>query len=80
MKKHKVETLKDILNLANKDNVHNLAEDFKIWLEQYTNTVTKIREMYPEETKDKTNTQIVYSKLEWIDDGKTNLEQVNVIH
>ena len=76
---HKINSLEDLCNLANKNNIEILAEDVKIWLTNYVEIIEATREEYPKETKDIPNTKIARSKFIWVDDGKNDVIETRII-
>lgn len=72
-KEYNIDTLEKLCNVANKENVQRLAIDVAQWLIHYTLTIDQVREKYPKETKNKSNSKIAKGWFNWVDDGKNDL-------
>lgn len=69
-KECKIDTFDKLINVVNNENVERLSVDLYIWLAKCNSVLTKYRKLYPDETKDKKNSQILKCSFVWIDDGK----------
>ena len=71
-KAYEFETLEQIQDVINKDNIDNFIVDFKNYLNYYIDYIDKKKAEHPE-FKDKKNSELIKSSMMWIDDGKNNL-------
>lgn len=72
-KGHQINSLKDLCNLVNEDNVFAPAEDIKLWLISYHNMIEMYRNKFPKQTKGKCNTDIAEGGFEWVNDGENKV-------
>lgn len=64
--KYEINTLQDILECTNLDNLDNFIKDFSVFLKAYHNTKNLISFL----GKEKVDELMKSTKLVWIDDGK----------
>jgi hypothetical protein len=76
-KRYEIDSLDKLINLVNSKNFDTLVEDFIVWLHVVNDTINIMREKYPEQTKNKLNTEIFKFSFIWIDDGKSGLNSIN---
>ena len=76
-KEYHFETLEQIVNAVNKENVEAIALDFASWIFYVQDVFDKIREKHPE-YKDKLNSEIAKVSFVWIDDGQNKLRHVEL--
>ena len=77
-KEYPIESLDDLCNLVNSENVQRLAVDTAQWLISYQHSIDLIKKHYPKETEGKSNTEIAKGSFSWIDDGKHDLKEIRV--
>tara|TARA_R110002126_G_scaffold118176_1_gene258066 strand:+ start:1757 stop:2014 length:258 start_codon:yes stop_codon:yes gene_type:complete len=77
IKEYKIETLKDLCDVVNNDNVEVLSADLILWLKGYNESVIEIRDFLgsPEGLN---NTDVVEGSFVWIDDNQAGLRGVNI--
>ena len=76
-KKYEIETLEQLVNIVNKENIERLSIDFLLWLNQVNDAFESIKEKHPEH-KDKLNSELAKTKFIWIDDGKNELNEIQL--
>ena len=76
-KKYEIETLEQLVNIVNKENIERLSIDFLLWLNQVNETFESIKEKHPEH-KGKLNSELAKTKFIWIDDGKNELNEIQL--
>lgn len=76
-KTYKIKTLNQLLNLANPENIERLSIDFALYLGYYVSVIEEFKKNHPE-FKNKTNTKIIKSHFNWVDDGKNDLLGVDL--
>ena len=64
MKEHKLETLEDVVNAVNTDNVDNFLVDFSAWL-RLTVAIDATDGLVEQPNR---------GMLNWVDDGKNNVK------
>ncbi|MCR9066279.1 MAG: hypothetical protein NXI00_20070 [Cytophagales bacterium] len=73
-KKYKLDTLQQMMNVVNKDNLDCFIADFKSWFEIYLDQVNLLKELLPKGVADGLpNSEIVNCEFIWVDDGKNDL-------
>lgn len=77
-KRYEINTLEKLINVANPDNIDKLSIDFLVWLSHIVYFTKEVKEKNPEETKNKTNYEILQSTFVWIDDGKNDFIGVSL--
>lgn len=78
-KQYPINSLDDLCDLVNDENAERLAIDLVKWLISYKDCINVVRENQPELTKSLKNTQIAKGSFIWIDDGKNDIKDINVI-
>lgn len=77
-KKYSIEGFEQFFNVLSDDNFERLMVDFMQASGVYLSYIKKIREQFPEETKDKLNWEISTYYFDWIDDGKNDMKSITV--
>lgn len=77
-KTYHIDSWEKLLNVVNSENRDRLFVDLLSFLLYYENSITKIRNGMPEETKDIVNTDIAKAVFEWTDDGIEGLKSVSI--
>lgn len=72
-KQYDIETLEQILNVVNDENIETLVNDFAKWLIFYHETIKQVRKDNPKGTEGKRNFDILQCSFLWTDDGETKL-------
>lgn len=65
-KRYELETIKQVLEVVNQDNLQNFLEDFGLWL----NLRSQVKDMLIKHPEAKVQTKDVFI---WIDDGKHDM-------
>lgn len=77
-KQYKIETLSDVVDVVNKENIERFLKDFSLWLTTTVNYYDNIRKILPVEYKEKRNSELAKAGFTWIDDFKNDLLGVNL--
>ena len=77
-KEYKIETLKDLCDVVNNDNIETLSSDLLLWLKSYNDAIREVRKLLPEQVKDLKNSEIAEGSFVWIDDNEAGLRGVNI--
>lgn len=79
-KTYNFETISQMLDVVNDDNIQVLGEDFFKFLIFYNNSIKAVRKELPKETEGKTNLQILSAEFVWRDDDFSQLTEVKLIN
>ena len=77
-KEYNIDSFDKLINVANSNNIQNLASDLVGWLMFSEKIISQMREQYPEETKGKKNSELMKCSFIWVDDSKTDFIGVNI--
>tara|TARA_R110000803_G_scaffold204425_1_gene270430 strand:- start:60 stop:314 length:255 start_codon:yes stop_codon:yes gene_type:complete len=77
-KEYKIETLKDLCDVVNSENIGTLSHDLVLWLKHYNEAIIEVRKLLPEKVKDFKNSEIAEGSFLWIDDNEAGLRGVNI--
>lgn len=77
-KKYEIDTLEKLINCASTKNFDRLSPDFLIWLYYTVSVIEHHRKKHPEETKGKSNTEVMKSTFIWVDDGEHKLKHFTI--
>jgi hypothetical protein len=81
MKKPKIYDINSfdkLINVASSENFSRLSVDLLNWLMFCVNIIENYRKQYPEQSKSKTNSQLIKCSFKWIDDGKNDLKSIEI--
>ena len=80
IKKYDINSFERLCNVINEKNFNVFTLDLITWLSVYVRTINKIRAKYPEETKNKSNTEISAGSFVWYDDNKNDWKGITLIN
>jgi hypothetical protein len=75
---HHINTLNDLLDVADADNFERLMTDFALWLAWYIRATEKIKAAHPE-IADLRPTEIAVATFIWKDDGIHTVHPTEVV-
>lgn len=79
-KKYNIDSFEKLCNVVNEENIERFIPDLAGWLLYYAYVISKFRKEHPEETRGKSNIQIVKGAFIWYDDGKNDFKGVDLIN
>lgn len=77
-KRYEIDSFEKLINIATDENFEGLSTDMLLWLHYTMDVIKALRNKMPEETKGKTNWQVMQSVFIWVDDGKNELKEFSV--
>ncbi len=76
--KHLIDSFDKLFNVATPENIDVLSIDLLNWFITSHDIIEHLRRKFPNETKNKTNSEIVKCAFIWDDDGKNDFLGVEI--
>jgi len=77
-KKHLIDSFDKLFNVATPENIEVLSMDLLNWFITSHTMIEQIKEKFPNETKNKLNSEIVKCAFMWHDDGKNDFLGIEI--
>lgn len=77
-KRYEINSFEKLINIVNSENFEMLSTDFLLWLHYTMVAIEALKSKDPDATKGKTNWEIMQSIFIWVDDGKNELNSLQV--
>lgn len=74
-----IETLEQLHNVINDETIQCFVDSFAQHIIMYNEYIKMVRKEHPEETKGKSNSEILQSSFTFINDGKNDYKGVDLV-